>query len=262
MDTRSCCADLYASNWARLLLGDVLHPGGLALTERLGVMLGLESDSKVLDLASGAGTSAIRLARTFGCDVTGVDYSADNVALSNEAAHREGLSDRVRFQLGDAEALTTLADGTFDALVCECAYCTLPDKTTAAKEIARVLRPGGRFGLSDVTRGGSLLPELDTLLAWLACIGDALSVEGYVQRFQMAGLWIERIELHDEALAELVHLIRGPLVSAEVLLKLRQIDLPGVDFRSAKALATCAADAIRAGSLGYCLIVASKPCLA
>ena len=85
MDTKSCCAELYASNCARLLLGDAMHPGGLALTERLGVMLGLESDSKVLDLASGAGTSAMHIARTFGCKVTGVDYSADNVALSMPA---------------------------------------------------------------------------------------------------------------------------------------------------------------------------------
>jgi hypothetical protein len=95
MDTKSCCAGLYASDSARLLLGDVLHPGGLALTERLGVVLGLESDSRVLDLASGAGTSAICLARTFGCEVTGVDYSLDNVALSTKTAKREGLSDRV-----------------------------------------------------------------------------------------------------------------------------------------------------------------------
>jgi hypothetical protein len=75
-------------------------------------------------------------------------------------------------------------------------------------------------------------------------------------------LRIDRIESHDEALAELVDLIRGRLVGAEVLLRLRQIDLPGVDFRSVKALVTCAADTIRAGSLGYCLIVATKPCLA
>jgi hypothetical protein len=152
-----------------------------------------------------------------------------------------------------------LAGGVFDALVCECAYCTFPDKATAAREIARVLWPGACFGLGDVTRTGSLPHELDTLLSWLACIGDALPVEGYVRRCEMAGLRIERIEPHDEALAEQVQMIRGRLVSAEVLLKLRQIDLSGVDLRSAKALATCAADAIRAGSLGYCLIVATKP---
>jgi ubiquinone/menaquinone biosynthesis C-methylase UbiE len=225
----------------------------------LGETLGLESDSKVLDLASGAGTSAIHLARTFGCEVTGVDYSVDSVALSSEIANREGLSDRVRFQHGDAEALTMLADDTFDAVVCECAYCTFPDKTTAAHEIARVLRPGGSFGLSDMTRTGSLAPELDTFLARLACIGDALSVEGYVQRCEMAGLRIELIEPHDEALADLVHVIHARLVSAELLVKLRKIDLPGVDFRRAKAVASCAVDAVRAGSLGYCLIAATKP---
>ena len=45
--TKVCCADLYASEWIRLLLGDSLHPGGLALTERLGTLLGLGRGSRV-----------------------------------------------------------------------------------------------------------------------------------------------------------------------------------------------------------------------
>src|ERR671934_2516802 len=122
--TKTCCAELYASDWAGLLLGDSLHPGGLALTERLGVLVGLGADSRVLDLAAGRGTSPLHLARVFGCQVVGVDYSPRNVALAQEVADIDGLADRVQFQQGDAECLSAFGDNAFDAVVCECAYCT------------------------------------------------------------------------------------------------------------------------------------------
>ena len=260
-DLKTCCADLYASDWARLLLGESFHPGGLALTERLGTLLGLGAQSRVLDVAAGPGTSAVHLGRRFGCRVVGVDFSPRNVALAQEAADRAGLADRVQFTVGDAECLSAIEDNRFDAVVCECAYCTFPDKAAAAREIARVLRPGGHFGLSDLTRSGPLPPELDGVLAWIACIADALSVECYIAECQAVGLRVERAEAHDEALAELVRYVRGRLLGADLLIKLQRLELPGalVDLEQAKALARHAAEAVRAGTLGYSLIIAARP---
>jgi ubiquinone/menaquinone biosynthesis C-methylase UbiE len=260
-EAKACCADLYASEWARLLLGDSLHPGGLALSERLGVLLGLGAESRVLDLAAGPGTSALHLARIFGCQVVGVDFSPQNVALAQAAADSAGLSDRVEFSVGDAERLSAFRDNHFDAVVCECAYCTFPDKAAAAHEIARVLRPGGRFGLGDLTRSGPLPAELEGLLAWVACIADALPVERYIADCEAVGLRIERVEAHDEALAELVRQVRGRLLGAEVLMKLKRLDLPRAvsDLEHAKVLARHAAEAVQAGTLGYSLMVAAKP---
>jgi SAM-dependent methyltransferase len=260
---KTCCADLYASDWARLLLGDSLHPGGLALTERLGRLLGLGPESRVLDLATGRGTSALHLARVFGCQVVGVDYGAANVALAREAADRQGLTDRVRFHAGDAERLSGLAEAHFDAVVCECAYCTFPDKAAAAREIARVLRPGGRLGLADLTRSGPLPSELDGLLAWVACLADALPVEGYLRHVEAVGLRVERVEAHDEALAELVRQVRGRLVAAELLARLQRLELPRglADMQQAKAIVRRGADAVQAGILGYSLVIAAKPAL-
>ena len=149
---KACCADLYASDLARLVLGDSFHPGGIELTQRLGVLLGLGSESRVLDLASGRGASALHLARRFGCQVVSVDYSIASVGAAREAAERDGLTSRLHFQVGDAEDLAAFADASFDAVLCECAFCTFPDKPAAIREIARVLRPGGRFGLSDLIR--------------------------------------------------------------------------------------------------------------
>ena len=76
---KQCCARLYESDLARILLGDSFHPGGTKLTERLGEILDLSGQSRVLDIASGTGTSALFLAERFGCEVVGVDYGSHNV---------------------------------------------------------------------------------------------------------------------------------------------------------------------------------------
>jgi len=68
-EVKSCCAALYESDWARLLLGDSFHPGGMALTKHLGATLGLRPGLRVLDVASGKGTSALALARVLSSKV-------------------------------------------------------------------------------------------------------------------------------------------------------------------------------------------------
>jgi cyclopropane fatty-acyl-phospholipid synthase-like methyltransferase len=69
---KQCCATLYESDLARFLLGDSLHPGGMELTRQLGHMLGLNPASRLLDVASGNGTTAVYLAKEFGCTIVGV----------------------------------------------------------------------------------------------------------------------------------------------------------------------------------------------
>ncbi|MBI2941091.1 MAG: methyltransferase domain-containing protein [Chloroflexi bacterium] len=256
-EVKSCCATLYASDWARSLLGDSFHPGGLALTARLGLLLGLHPRVRVLDVAAGKGTSAIFLAQRFGCEVVGVDYGGENVADAREAAAEAGLDERVLFVEGDAEHLG-FDDGAFDAVMCECAFCTFPDKLAAAREMARVLRPGGRVGLSDLTRTGPLPPELDSLLAWVACIADAQPIDRYVAYLESAAIAVERIEPHDGALGELIESVRTKLLGAELLVKLKRLDLPGVNFDQARLLARGAAAAVTTGQLGYALVIGTK----
>ncbi len=258
-EIKACCAAVYESDWARLLLGDSFHPGGLALTEQLGTIIGLGPGQRVLDVAAGTGTSAIFLAERFGCEVVGIDYGRDSVALANAAASEAGLASRVRFEQGDAERLPFEANN-FDAVICECAFCTFPNKTTAAAEIARVLRPGGRLGLSDLTRSGPLPAELEGLLAWIACIADTQPVDRYVDYLESAGLAVDQIENRDDVLGQTVADVRGKLLGAELLVKLRKIDLPGADFQQAKLIARSAAEAIREGKLGYVLLGAEILC--
>ena len=113
---KACCSRLYQHEWLPLLLGDSFHPGKLALTRRLGEMMELKPGDRVLDIASGPGSSAIFLAQEFGVEVLGVDLAGDLVAAANRRAAQMELSDRVRFEVGDAERLPFDA-ASFDACV-------------------------------------------------------------------------------------------------------------------------------------------------
>ncbi len=260
VDLKACCAAVYQSDWARLLLGDSFHPGGLDLTGRLGSLLSLGAGAgqRVLDVASGQGTSAIFLAQRFGCEVLGVEYSDELVRQSTKAAEQAAVADLVRFTQGDAERLP-VDDESFDAVICECAFCTFPDKRAAAAEFARVLRPGGRVGLSDLTRSDAVPPELQGLLAWIACIADAQPLDQYARYLECAGLDAEQVEPHNDALSRLVQDVRTSLLGAELLVKLKKMDLPNVDFDQARTLARNAAEAVRAGTFGYAIVTARKP---
>ena len=255
---KACCAQLYESDWARWLLGDSFHPGGLALTETLGLQLGLQAGQRVLDVAAGQGTSALFLAQRFGCDVLGVEYSGQAVSQATAAARAAGLGDRVRFELGDAEALP-VESGAFDAVICECGFCTFPDRTAAARGFARCLRAGGRVGLSDLTRTGRLPEGLNTLLAWIACIAAAQPIEGYQADLESAGLEMRQVERYDEALLSMIESVRLRLMGAELMVRLKRLDLGGVDFEQARILARLATECAQDGRLGYALLVAGKP---
>jgi ubiquinone/menaquinone biosynthesis C-methylase UbiE len=256
-DVKQCCARLYESDFAKILLGESFHPGGVKLTERLGTLLGLDAQSCILDIASGRGTSALFLADRFGCEVVGVDYSGQNVEQANTEAAEKGLDQRVVFRVGDAERLP-VGDSCFDAIICECAFCTFPDKPAAANEFSRVLRSGGVIGLSDLTRDSVLSKELDGLLAWIACIADAQPLDNYTQYLRAAGFRVEKTESHDEALLRMVNRVRMKLLGAEIMVGLKKLDLPGVDFTAAKQTAQAALTAIQQGSLGYAIICATK----
>jgi arsenite methyltransferase len=257
-EVKACCAAAYASDWARQLLGESFHPGGLTLTKRLGTLLDLGPGKRLLDVAAGCGASAIFLAHQFGCGVFGVEFGQDSVGEATRAAEAAGVAHLVRFEQGDAERLA-FADDQFDAVICECAFCTFPNKRAAARAFARVLRPGSSLGLADLTRSGEVPAELQGLLAWIACIADALSIAEYARYLEDVGLTVDLIEPHDEALATMVHDIRTKLFAAELLVKLQHMNLPSLDFEQAKSLARAATDAVKDGRFGYALITATKP---
>jgi ubiquinone/menaquinone biosynthesis C-methylase UbiE len=187
-----------------------------------------------------------------------VDYAATRAAGGRRRPADAGLDGRVAFAAGDAERLP-FASGAFDAVICECAFCTFSDKRAGADELARVLRPGGVAGLADLVRRRPLPAGLDDLLAWIACIADARPPEEYAAHLAAAGLRVTAIEDHDEALADLVRTVRLRLLGARVAVHVNGAELPVADLTRARALCRAAKHAVDSGSLGYSLIVARRP---
>lgn len=256
---KACCAAGYSSDLVSLLLGDSYHPGGLALTWRLFDHLGLTSGQRLVDVASGRGASALLAAREYGARVDGIDLSAANVALATGAADSAGLTDRADFHRGDAENLP-LSDGCADVVLCECALCTFPDKPMAIAEMARLLVPGGRIGITDVTADRSRLPEeLTGLTAWIACVADARPLAEYADLATAAGLRVLTTEPHTNALSRMIDQIEARLELLRMTAKPR-LEAFGVNFSNAGSVLGSARAAVRDGALDYVLLVAEKPC--
>lgn len=254
-DVKACCAASYQRDAVALILGESYHPGGLELTRRLARSMSLRKGQRVLDVASGPGATAFLLASELGVEVEGVDLGEQSVAKANAKAAEAGLSHRVRFQVGDAERLP-LEDDSVDAVVCECALCTFPNKKAAVTEMARVLRPGGRVGITDVALDRSRLDaELKTLSGWVACLADARPADEYVELLASAGLKTVVREAHDAALARMIEQIDARLAALAVV---RSPALAGIDLDRARERTALAAQALREGVAGYVLLVAEK----
>lgn len=256
-EAKACCAASYGNDAVALVLGESYHPGGLALTRRLADRLALRSGQSVVDVASGPGATARLLAADYDVDVDGIDLGETTVAAAREAVAEAGPGERVRFHIGDAERIP-LPDAAFDALVCECAFCTFPDKATAAAEFARVLRPGGRVGITDVTISDAGLPEgLRTLAAWVACIADARPVAEYSRILRDAGLTVTHTEQHDDAIGRMVEQIDARVRMLRMTAGTRLADA-GVDVDAVLRYCALANQAIKDGLIGYALLIAEK----
>lgn len=254
---KACCAEAYSGDIVSLLLGDSYHPGGAALTRRLADQLGLRPGKRVADVAAGRGATARLLAEEYRVAVDAVELSETNVTHARAAVGQAGLHQRVHLHYGDVEELP-LPGNTFDALVCECALCTFPDKAAAARQFARVLRPGGLAGITDVTITDDGLPqELTTLGAWVACIADARSVADYTEILDRSGLRVRHVESHDQSLLEMIDRIDARLTTLAMASPKMLAD-NGIQPETARAFTALARAEVEAGRLGYMLMIAEK----
>lgn len=134
----------------------------------------------VLDLGSGGGIDVLLSARRVspGGKAYGLDASADMVALARRHAAEAG-ADNVEFLLGDIENIP-LPDASVDAVISNCALCLSSDKTATLTEAFRVLKPAGRFGISDVVAHGEADPaERQRVEAQIGCAVGTLTTHQY-----------------------------------------------------------------------------------
>ncbi|MFW9793810.1 MAG: class I SAM-dependent methyltransferase [Candidatus Thorarchaeota archaeon] len=209
-DLGVCCGDFYNHPIVSALLGGIFHPGGLALSKLMADKMGVDSESKVLDIACGEGKTATYLARSLGCTVTGIDANQAMIESAIQIAEDLRVSERTDFTLALAGKIP-YEDNSFTAAISECSLCTFYDKNQAVKEITRVLKPGGVFGLNDVTvrNHEDLDEELRGLLGRVACVADALSVDEYIHLFESEGFKLLASSNHSDLLEDLARKAKG-----------------------------------------------------
>jgi arsenite methyltransferase len=155
---------------------------------------GLAPGQTVLDLGAGAGLDAF-VARGIVGDtgrVLGVDFTPEMVAKARANAAKLGY-DNVAFEHGDIEALP-FADASVDVVISNCVLNLVPDKARAFAELARVLRPGGHFCVSDVVSRGELPATVRASAELYAgCVAGALDEARYLDLLRAAGF--EHVEV-------------------------------------------------------------------
>jgi SAM-dependent methyltransferase len=148
----------------------------------------------VLDLGSGGGIDVLLSAQRVGPagKAYGLDMTDEMLALANENKRKAG-AENVEFLKGEIENIP-LPDNSVDVVISNCVINLSADKDRVLREAFRVLRPGGRFAVSDVVTRGEIAPEIrKSVLLWVGCVAGAMDETEYRNKLQAAGF--EQIEI-------------------------------------------------------------------
>jgi arsenite methyltransferase len=154
----------------------------------------LSPGETVLDLGSGGGIDVLLSAKRVGPTgkAYGLDMTDEMLALANENKRKAGAVN-VEFLKGEIESIP-LPDNTVDVIISNCVINLSADKDRVLREAFRVLKPGGRFAVSDVVTRGEIAPEVrQSVLLWVGCIAGALEENDYRAKLTAAGF--EQIEI-------------------------------------------------------------------
>ena len=148
----------------------------------------LNAGETVLDLGSGGGIDVLLSARRVGPTgkAYGLDMTGEMLALANANKAKAGATN-VEFLKGEIEHIP-LPDNSVDVIISNCVINLSADKDRVLCEAFRVLKPGGRFAVSDVVTRGPMLPQIrERVLLWVGCIAGALEENEYGARLDAAG---------------------------------------------------------------------------
>src|SRR5580658_7689907 len=142
----------------------------------------------VLDLGSGGGIDVLLSAKRVGPTgkAYGLDMTDEMLALAEENKRKSGIAN-VEFLKGEIEQIP-LPDNSVDVIISNCVINLSADKDSVLREAFRVLKPGGRFAVSDVVTKGEMLPEIrQSVLLWVGCVAGALEENEYKAKLEAAG---------------------------------------------------------------------------
>jgi arsenite methyltransferase len=148
----------------------------------------LKPGETVLDLGSGGGIDVLLSAKRVGPTgkAYGLDMTDEMLALANENKRSAGV-ENVEFLKGEIENIP-LPDNSVDVIISNCVINLSSNKDRVIAEAFRVLKPGGRFAVSDVVTKGEMLPEIrNSVLLWVGCVAGALEENEYRAKLSAAG---------------------------------------------------------------------------
>jgi len=154
----------------------------------------LNPGETVLDLGSGGGIDVLLSAKRVGPTgkAYGLDMTDEMLTLARQNQAKSGI-ENVEFLKGEIEHIP-LPDNSVDVVISNCVINLSADKDQVLKEAFRVLKPGGRFAVSDVVTRGEMLPEIrERVLLWVGCIAGALEENEYRAKLTAAGF--ENVDL-------------------------------------------------------------------
>lgn len=191
--------------------------------------LSLKPGETVVDLGSGAGIDAFLAARAVGPEgkVIGVDMTPSMLAKARANAARAGFT-QVEFREGRLEALP-VGDKSVDAVTSNCVVNLVPDKAAVFHEIARILKPGGRFAISDIVLTAPL-PEAiaNDVYAYVGCISGASLRDEYLAMLREAGFDRIAIVKDIDYLAAAGDTLDNGLSLADIAGKIRSVTVTAV----------------------------------
>ncbi|HEY0703682.1 MAG TPA: arsenite methyltransferase [Candidatus Acidoferrales bacterium] len=148
----------------------------------------LNAGEVVLDLGSGGGIDVLLSAKRVGPTgkAYGLDMTDEMLALANENKKKAG-AENVEFLKGEIENIP-LPDNSVDVVISNCVINLSADKPRVLREAFRVLKPGGRFAVSDVVTRGEINPAIrQSVLLWVGCVAGALDEQDYRKNLEAAG---------------------------------------------------------------------------
>ena len=174
---------------------DEFHVGGIAATRRFSGRLSLDPARRLLDVGCGAGGPARTVAADTGCAVTGIDLTAGFITAGAELNKRCGLEQLVTLHHGSALDMP-FEDGAFDRAMMLHVGMNIADKTRLLAEVARVLAPGGIFGVYDMMLVGQGTVTFPMPWAPAADVSAVAAPADYLAAARAAGFRL--VAQHDE----------------------------------------------------------------
>lgn len=238
-------------DWFIAVMGDrtsVVRPTAMV---RLAEMMRLAPSARILDVSNDNGHSAMRFADAFGAPV-------DAFCLPEQKLTVDGRSDYVSASAWES-GIEQAGDESYEAVIALRGLHRAEDPQHLARQIRRILEPGGSLGVTQMVRTEGELPGLEPLMASVGCIGATWQEDTYAACLRSVGFTEVQTEQRDADLKRMIHEIRARIGAAKALNGSSELRIPEFDMDGMLRLTFLAEEALEEGEIGLKLMSARKP---